>query len=72
MYGVRIIYAENNICFGFQENIVREAKDEHTQNMQIEGMITKDEDMNTESTKTLEEQGIMDGTENMQIDEVIS
>ena len=40
--------------------------------MQIEGMITKDEDMNTESTKHIEEQGIMDDTENMQIDEVIS
>lgn len=35
-------------------------------------MITKDEDMNTESTNAIEEQGIMEDTENMQIDEVIS
>ena len=40
--------------------------------MQIEGVITKDEDMNTESTKAIEVQAIMDHTENMQIDEVIS
>ena len=39
--------------------------------MQIECMITKDEDMNTDSTKAIEEQTIIDGTENMQIDEVI-
>ena len=40
--------------------------------MQIECMITKDEDMNTESTNAIEEQGILEDTENMQIDEVIS
>ena len=40
--------------------------------MQIESMITKAEDMNTESTNAIEEQGIMEDTENMQIDEVIS
>ena len=40
--------------------------------MQIECMITKDEDMNTESTKAIEEQGIMEDAENMQIDVVIS
>lgn len=39
--------------------------------MQIECMITKDEDMNTKSTKAIEEQGIMEDTENMQIDELI-
>jgi hypothetical protein len=50
------------MCFGFQENIDGGAEDEHT---------TKHEDMNTESTKAIEEQTIIDDTENMQIDEVI-
>ncbi|KAE8820490.1 hypothetical protein D1007_01638 [Hordeum vulgare] len=34
-------------------------------------MITKDEDVNPESSKIIEQQAIMDDTENMQIDEVI-
>ena len=50
------------MCFGFQENIDGGAKDEHT---------TKGEDMDTESTKAIEKQTIIDDTENMQIDEVI-
>ena len=47
---------------GFQENIDGGGKDEHK---------TKDED-NTESTNAIEEQTIIDDTENMQIDEVIA
>lgn len=60
-----------NICFGFQENMDEEGKDKHAENMVIEGMITKDEDVNPESSKTIEQQAIMDDTENIHINEVI-
>ncbi|KAE8777849.1 hypothetical protein D1007_49350 [Hordeum vulgare] len=49
-----------------------EGKDEHAENMQIEGMITKDEDVNPESSKTIEQQAIMDDTENIHINELLS
>lgn len=48
-----------------------EGKDKHAENMVIEGMITKDEDVNPESSKTIEQQAIMDDTENIHINEVI-
>ena len=48
-----------------------EGKDKHAENMVIEGMITKDEDVNLESSKTIEQQAIMDDTENIHINEVI-
>jgi hypothetical protein len=43
--GMIIIY-----MLGFQEHIDRGANEEHTQNMQLEGIQTKDEDVNTELT----------------------
>lgn len=48
-----------------------EGKDKHAENMVIEGMITKDEDVNPESSKRIEQQAIMDDTENIHINEVI-
>ncbi|KAI5005868.1 hypothetical protein ZWY2020_033111 [Hordeum vulgare] len=50
---------------GTPDNIDEGGKDEYAENMQIEGMIMKDEDVNPESTKTIEQQAIMDDTENM-------
>ncbi|KAE8769945.1 hypothetical protein D1007_58384 [Hordeum vulgare] len=55
-----------------EENMDEEGKDEHAENMQIEGMITKDEDVNPESSKTIEQQAIMDDTENIHINELLS
>ncbi|KAE8793568.1 hypothetical protein D1007_31853 [Hordeum vulgare] len=51
------------------ENMDEEGKDKHAENMVIEGMITKDEDVNPESSKTIEQQAIMDDTENIHINE---
>ncbi|KAE8770082.1 hypothetical protein D1007_58228 [Hordeum vulgare] len=53
------------------ENMDEEGKDKHAENMQIEGMITKDEDVNPESSKTIEQQAIMDDTENIHINELL-
>ncbi|KAE8777490.1 hypothetical protein D1007_49721 [Hordeum vulgare] len=48
-----------------------EGKDKHAENMFIEDMITKDEDVNPESSKTIEQQAIMDDTENIHINELL-
>jgi hypothetical protein len=55
-----------------QENIDKGAKDEDTENMQIQDVITKNEDTNPESTKAIQEQAIMEDTKHMQIEEVIT
>ncbi|KAE8787364.1 hypothetical protein D1007_38681 [Hordeum vulgare] len=54
-----------------EENMDEEGKDKHAENMVIEGMITKDEDVNLESSKTIEQQAIMDDTENIHINELL-
>ncbi|KAE8813063.1 hypothetical protein D1007_09827 [Hordeum vulgare] len=53
------------------ENMDEEGKDKHAENMVIEGMITKDKDVNPESSKTIEQQAIMDDTENIHINELL-
>ena len=63
---IRFIYA-----WVFRNSSTREPRTSIHKIFQIEGMIIKDEDMNTESTKAIEEQTIKDDTENMEIDEVI-
>ncbi|KAE8806793.1 hypothetical protein D1007_16878 [Hordeum vulgare] len=55
-----------------KENMDEEGKDEHAENMQIEGMITKHEDVNPESSKTIEQKAIMDDTENIHINEELT
>ncbi|KAE8813666.1 hypothetical protein D1007_09170 [Hordeum vulgare] len=54
-----------------EENMDEEGKDKHAENMVIEGMITKDEDVNPESSKRIEQQAIMDDTENIHINKLL-
>lgn len=59
-------------CLGFQDDINKVAKDEDIDNMQVEEVIKKDKDTNTESAEVIQEESTMEDTENMQIDEVIT
>ncbi|KAE8805964.1 hypothetical protein D1007_17875 [Hordeum vulgare] len=55
-----------------EENMDEEGKDKHAENIVIEGMITKDEDVNPESSKRIEQQAIMDDTENIHINKELT